>query len=293
MGLFSSISKFIAPAISILTGGNPIVGAIGSALGSAIAPAISGGASYAAAQSTNTSNEALMREGNIFNAAEALKSREFGSREAGYQRSFSSEAVRKANLFNLQQTREQREFQTEMSNTAYQRSMADMRKSGLNPILAFSQGGASTPNSSAASSGVATSGAPGGTSASANIIPKLNELEAGISSAKHTARLAVDLKQAKAQLAQTEATTSNIETQGKISKLDLRKKGRVGSGILANTLDTVVTGGSSAKQYIVKKHLEPLQRRVKRGGFTPRSRYTFEKSSLHRLLNKIRRDLTN
>ena len=36
-------------------------------------------------------------------------------------------------------------FQERMSNTSYQRSMLDMKKAGLNPMLAYSKGGASTP----------------------------------------------------------------------------------------------------------------------------------------------------
>lgn len=44
-------------------------------------------------------------------------------------------------------------FSKEMSNTSYQRGMKDMRRAGLNPILAYKQGGASEPT------GVSSAGA--------------------------------------------------------------------------------------------------------------------------------------
>lgn len=52
----------------------------------------------------------------------------------------------KANEQNQQLTREQIDFQRDMSNTSYQRAVADMMSAGLNPMLAYQQGGASTPS---------------------------------------------------------------------------------------------------------------------------------------------------
>jgi hypothetical protein len=107
-----------------------------------------------------------------------------------------------ANRTNIKLAREQMRFQERMSSTAYQRAMADMRRAGLNPMLAYTQGGASSPQGARAQ--------------------VENVMEAGLSSAKQAGfvkqelrnlRLAGDKLQQDAYLSQQQRFESDARTK--------------------------------------------------------------------------------
>lgn len=56
------------------------------------------------------------------------------------------EFQKEANKENIKEAHVNRDWQERMSNSAYQRATDDMKKAGLNPMLAYTQGGASSPS---------------------------------------------------------------------------------------------------------------------------------------------------
>lgn len=156
----------------------------------------------------------------------------------------TDERQEKAQQFNAEQAQINRDFQERMRSTAYQATMEDMGKAGLNPILAYQKGPTSSPSGATASTTF--------TPASDVVTPAVNT---GLAAATKKAEidnmvqtnknLQVQADLGKAQIAQSAATTArematvgnvNADTDLKKTNLSIAQRALVSPTLIRRTM---------------------------------------------------------
>lgn len=176
-------------------------------LGNIVGAVVGGAMNLFGANKANKENRAIANAQMAFQDQQQAEQAAYGREMADRQEAFQRWSIANQEAFQREGMATAMDFAREMSGTSYQRGIADMRAAGLNPILAYQQGGATAPNVSAPS-GAGASGASASISAMPGASARMeNVMGPAVASALQAAQAVGQVEQLAAQVDQTKSST--------------------------------------------------------------------------------------
>ena len=191
--------------------------------------------------------------------------------------------------FNAQQTQAQMDFQERMRKTQYQTSVQDLMAAGLNPMLAYTQGGAGTPSGASAQSqaqpvhDVITPAITASLSAKMNAADLLLKVEQTKST---NAQTEVARTQALANIADTARKNQDTATGSAVEQVNIKQLDQIASQIELNKQSTATSSALAGKTRAETKNV--ITNEAPSGDpFWYRDLKNFGKSGLEAWKNKV------